>query len=92
MSRSVTCAWRGIHHNLVRGHCQPFSTVSSDTVIATQATNTSKLDHRVRELARILNMVPALSNQSLLSRGKFAEVGYVPVCDVDEVKIYNGNL
>ena len=35
-------------------------------------------------------MVPELSNQSLLNGGKFAEAGYVSVCDGDEVKIYDG--
>ena len=35
-------------------------------------------------------MVPTLSNQSLLSGGKFVEAGYVSVCDGDEVNIYNG--
>ena len=35
-------------------------------------------------------MVPALANQSLLSGGKFAEAGYVSVCNGDEVKIYYG--
>ena len=33
MLRSVTCAWRGIRNNFVRGHHNPFRTVSSDTVI-----------------------------------------------------------
>ena len=36
-------------------------------------------------------MVPALANQSLLSRGKFSEAGYVSVCDGEEVNIYNGH-
>ena len=35
-------------------------------------------------------MVPALANQYLLSGGKFAEAGYVSVCDGEEVNIYNG--
>ena len=34
-------------------------------------------------------MVPALVNQSLLSRGKFAEAGYVSVCDGYELNIYD---
>ena len=49
-----------------------------------------KLEHRVQELARTFNIVPALANQSLLSGGKFAEAGYVSVCNGDEVKIYDG--
>ena len=56
----------------------------------TPATNISKLEHRVRELEHTVNMVPALANQSLLSGGKFAEAGYVSVCDGDEVNIYDG--
>ena len=56
----------------------------------TPATNTSKLEHRVCEPARTVNMVPALANQSLLSRDKFAEAGCVSVCDGYEVNIYNG--
>ena len=56
----------------------------------TPATNIAKLEHRVREPARMVNMVPELSNQSLLNGGKFAEAGYVSVCDGDEVKIYDG--
>ena len=54
------------------------------------AINISKLDHRVREPARTVNMVPSLANQSLLSGGIFAEAGYVSVCDGDEVNIYDG--
>ena len=55
-----------------------------------QATTISKLDHIVREPVRTVNMVQKLDNQSLLIRGKFAEVGYVSVFDEDEVNIYNG--
>ena len=35
-------------------------------------------------------MVTSLDNQSLLIRVKFAEAGYVSVCDGDEVNIYDG--
>ena len=34
-------------------------------------------------------MLPGLANQYLLSRGKFAEAGYVSVCDGYEVNIYD---
>ena len=34
-------------------------------------------------------MVPALAVQSLLSGAKFAEVGYISVCDGDEVNLYD---
>ena len=43
--------------------------------------NISMLEHRVRDPAHTVNMVPVLANQSLLSGGKFAEAGYVSVCD-----------
>ena len=43
----------------------------------------------MRELARTVNIVPSLSNQSLLIGGKFAEAGYVSVCDKYEVNIYD---
>ena len=56
----------------------------------TPATNIAKLEHRAREPACTVNMVPALANQSLLSGGKFVEAGYVSVCDGDEVNIYDG--
>ena len=41
----------------------------------TPATNIAKLEHRVREPARTVNMVPELANQSLISGGKFVEAG-----------------
>ena len=56
----------------------------------TQATNIAKLDHSVRDPAHTVNIVPSLANQSLMSRGKFAETGYVSVCDGYEVNIYDG--
>ena len=57
----------------------------------TPATNITMLEHKVRELAHTLNMVPALANKSLLSGGKFVEEGYVSVCDGEEVNIYDGH-
>ena len=56
----------------------------------TPATNITKLEHRVNDTARTVNMVPSLDNQYLLSRGKFAEAEYVSVCDGYEVKNYDG--
>ena len=41
----------------------------------TLITNIAKLEHRVREPARTVNMVPELANQSLISGGKFVEAG-----------------
>ena len=56
----------------------------------TPATNISKLEHRVRELAHTFNMVPELAKQSLLSGGTFAEAGYVLVRNGYKVKFYYG--
>ena len=56
----------------------------------TLASNIAKLEHRLREPARTVNMVLALANQSLLIGGKFSEGGYVSVFDGDEVNIYDG--
>ena len=55
----------------------------------TPETNIAKPEHIFRNPARTVNMVPVLANQSLLSGDKFAEAGYVSVCDVEEVKFYN---
>ena len=55
------------------------------------ATTIAMLDHKVREPAHTVKMVPALANKSLLSRGKFAGAGYVSVCNGEEVKIYDGH-
>ena len=35
-------------------------------------------------------MVPELAKQSLLSGGKFEEAGYLSVCNLGEVNIYDG--
>ena len=35
-------------------------------------------------------MVPSLKAQSLLSGGKFAEAGYISVCDPNKVNLYDG--
>ena len=56
----------------------------------TPATNIAKLEHRLQEPERTVNVVLELANQSLLSVGKFSEASYVPVCDGDEVNIYGG--
>ena len=53
----------------------------------TPATHKAKIEHRVREPGRTVNMVPSLANQSLLGGGKFVEAGYVSVCGGDEVNI-----
>ena len=56
----------------------------------TPATNISKLEHIVQDLVHTVNMFLALANQSLLSGGKFADAGYVSVCDEEKVNIYDG--
>ena len=57
----------------------------------TTAINIAKLEHRVRETVRMVNMVPLLDNQSLLSGGNVLEVGYVSICGGYEVNIYDGH-
>ena len=53
-------------------------------------TNVAKLYHSVLELAHTVGMVPALADQSLLSVRKFADTGYISICDDKEVNIYDG--
>ena len=50
----------------------------------------AKLHHPVRYPARSVDMVPALANQYLLRVNKFAQAGYVTICDNQEVNIYDG--
>ena len=54
------------------------------------ASTVAKLEHGLREPARTVDMVPALRGNSLLSGGKFAEAGYISICDGEEVNIYDG--
>ena len=56
---------------------------------ATAGSNVAKLHHNVREPARTVDMVPVLKKKSLLSGGKFAQVGYVSVCDDKKVSLYD---
>ena len=51
----------------------------------------AKLHHPVQEPARTVEIVPALSDQSLLRGNKFAEAGYVSICYDTEVNIYDGH-
>ena len=57
----------------------------------TTATNIVMMYHKVRELARTVNMAPSLANQYLLSRGKFSEAGYVSVRNGEKINIYDGH-
>ena len=54
---------------------------------ATAGSNITKLHHNVLEPARIVDMVPALKDNSLLSGGKFDQAGYVAVCDDEKVSL-----
>ena len=38
----------------------------------------------------MVDMVPALADNSLLSGGKFADTGYVFICDGSKVNMYDG--
>ena len=49
----------------------------------------AKLHHPEREPARTVEMVPALTDQSLLSGNKIPQAGYVTICDNQEVNIYH---
>ena len=48
-------------------------------------------EKNIRALSYTVNMVPALANQSLLSRGKLLEAGYLSVCDGEDINIYDGH-
>ena len=47
----------------------------------TPGSTEAKLNHPVREPAPTGDMVPALPNQSPRSGNKFAQAGYVTICD-----------
>ena len=47
----------------------------------TPGSTEANLHHTVRDPARTVDMVPALADQSLLSGNKFAQAGYVTICD-----------
>ena len=50
----------------------------------------AKLHHVVWEPARTVDIVPALKGNSLISGGKFAQAGYISICDGNELNIYDG--
>ena len=56
----------------------------------TPGSRVAKLHHPVREPARTVDIVPGLADQSLISGEKFSKVGYVSICDNEEVNIYDG--
>ena len=53
-----------------------------------QADEVRLLQHKLREPARSVDMVPGIHN-SLLSTGKFADANYISIFDKDEVNIYD---
>ena len=55
----------------------------------TPGSNIAKLHHPVRKPAQTVDMVPSLAGQSLLSSAKFAEAGYISVCDSNKVNLYD---
>ena len=55
------------------------------------ATTINKLHHNVREPARSANIVPTLTENSLLSTSKFVDAGYMVVYDKNEVNYYETN-
>jgi hypothetical protein len=56
-----------------------------------QASLTAKLHHDLREPAISVDIVPSLTNNTLISTGKFTDANYFAVYDDKEVKIYDGN-
>ena len=51
----------------------------------------AKLHHNLREPARTVDMVPSLTENSLLSGEKFAQARYVSVWDDKEVNLYESH-
>ncbi len=51
----------------------------------------SKLAHNVRQPAKDVHIVPSIQSNSLLSKAKFAEAGYITVFDNKEVNIYEAH-
>ena len=55
-----------------------------------RASRTAKLHHQLREPARTVDIVPSLTDNTLISTGKFADANYFTVYDDKEVNIYDG--
>ena len=55
------------------------------------ASDFCKLEHKIRDPAITLNMVPGLVNASLLSRRNLASSGYTAGYDRKEINIYDGS-
>jgi len=56
-----------------------------------QAPLTEKLHHDLREPAISVDIVPSLTDNTLISTGKFTDANYFAVYDDKEVNIYDGN-
>ena len=55
----------------------------------TKASTKTKFHHKVREPARTVDMVPNLSQKSLLSVSKFSDAKYVTVLTPEEVLMFD---
>ena len=64
---------------LANGHSVPTTTIA-------------KIHHPVHEPDCTLDTVPSLAENFLLSGVKFAEAGYISICDGDEVNIYDDHI
>ena len=56
---------------------------------AAPASEVRLLQHRLRDPARTIDMVPSLRGASLLSTGKLTDAGYVTIYDSNEVNVYD---
>ena len=52
---------------------------------------TAKLHHKLREPARTVDIVPSLTDNTLISTGKLTAANYFAVYENKEVNIYDGN-
>ncbi len=55
------------------------------------ATEIAEYPFEVRKLAKILHIIPGISQNSLLSTVKFADANYITIFDKDKVDIYDTN-
>ena len=51
----------------------------------------SKMNHNLREIEITVDMVPALTHNSLMNASNFAHSNYITVLTPEEVLIYYGN-
>ena len=55
------------------------------------ASNKAKLHYNLREPARSVDIVPSLTDYTLISASKFADANYFAIYNKNEVNIYDGN-